>query len=373
MAKLLTIGSALALSVLLSASEHKLALENTNYLMQYGSALEPKSYWVDYDRLRFSDYYNSGNWFAAVIADVHNYYGEGFLGSADYAFSGMLESDTPFSIESEKKNYGNAEAYFRLYRAYAGYEDARHSVTVGLQKISFGVGRIWTPTDLFNSKNVVALEPDEIMPLLAARYSYAFSDLGSAMAVVSQRGDHTFKGAVRIKGYFNVADMAIDAVAAEDHMMIGYELEGDLFDNGALIRSEGGYFKDDTLDTAFFQGIVGIDYGFEMGLSVAAEWLYSSRTFDLFSRYQSPLSGTLKRSNHYFGASADYPYGLLSSVAAAAVWSADDGSLFFTPSYSYSLSDEQTLSLGAMLYAGSGESEFGSVKNSYYMKWKVTF
>jgi hypothetical protein len=50
------------------------------------------------------------------------------------------------------------------------------------------------------------------------------------------------------------------------------------------------------------------------------------------------------------------------------IYNLDDNSLFASPVLDYSLGDDTSVSLGAMLYFGDGTSEFGSLEPLYYIK-----
>jgi hypothetical protein len=48
-----------------------------------------------------------------------------------------------------------------LYRAYAFYESPKVEVTVGRQRLAWGVGRLWNPIDRFNAIGPLAIEQDQ--------------------------------------------------------------------------------------------------------------------------------------------------------------------------------------------------------------------
>ena len=51
----------------------------------------------------------------------------------------------------------------------------------------------------------------------------------------------------------------------------------------------------------------------------------------------------------------------------------DDQSGFIAPSVEYSLSDEMTLSAGAIVYYGNASDAFGASSDSYYLSGFVHF
>ncbi len=366
----------LCLTAPLMAVEHDFSIENTNYTISKAPYPDGDRTLYNYNRLRLTDKIKEGNWFAHIIADIDNYYGEDYIESFEYQFLGTINADTPFDIETNSKNYGNGEVFGRLHRFNVGYSDEKHSVVFGLQKVSMGVGRIWTPTDLFNPRNPLALEPDQVYGNYALSYTYALGELSEVMGVVAKRHNDKYKYAGRIKSNFGVVDIALDVLSSDDAQMIAYELEGNLFETGIEWRSEGGYFKDKLLDKEFFQGILGLDYGFQNGLTLVTEWIHSSKTYnfdEILLHQESTLSNNRHLSNDYIGASAYYDFNLLFHGALSMIYSPEDQSSFVSPLIEYSISDDASLALGAMLFNGNGESEFGSVDNSYYLRFKVTY
>jgi len=367
----------LCLAVPLIAIEHDITVENTNYTISKTPFLDDERTLYNYNRLRLTDNIKEGNWFANIIADIDNYYGEEYIESFEYQFLRTIKADTPFGIETNAKNYGNGEVFGRLHRFSVGYTDAKHRAVFGLQKITMGVGRIWTPTDLFNPRNPLALEPDQIYGNFAFSYAYAFGGLSEIMGVVAKRDDSSYKYAGRIKTNVSIGDIALDIYSGDDAEMIAYEIEGNLFDTGIEWRSEGGYYNDKLLDKEFYQMILGADYGFVNGVTVMGEWLHSSKTYsanEILLLQNSSLSNNRHVSSDYLGASAYYDFSLLINGALSMIYSVDDKSSFISPVVEYSLSDDASIALGAMIYTGNEQSEFGSIDgNTYYLRLKATY
>lgn len=366
----------LCLTVPLMAVEHDISIENTNYTISKVPYGEEERTLYNYNRLRLTDKIKEGNWFVNIIGDIDNYYGEEYIESFEYQFLREIQADTPFDIETNGKNYGKGEVFGRLHRFNVGYGDEKHNVVFGIQKITMGVGRIWTPTDLFNPRNPLALEPDQIYGNFALSYTYALGELSEVMGVVAKRNDDSYKYAGRIKGNIDIGDIALDVYSGDDAEMIAYELEGNLFDTGIEWRSEGGYYNDKLLDKEFYQAILGLDYGFVNGLTVMTEWLHSSKTYtfdEILTNQDSSLSNNRHLANDYVGASAFYDFNLLYNGAISIIYSPEDQSSFISPLIEYSISDDASIAVGAMLYSGNNESEFGSVDNSYYLRLKATY
>lgn len=355
------------------ALEHTLTFENTNYTLSRPLIETGERMAVNYNRFRVADTSQQGPWFMTAIADLENYLGRDYVRSEEYRFLSSQHTDTPFKTQTEGHSYSEGEFFAQLYRLYGGYMDERHRISLGLQKVSMGVGRIWNPTDLFNPKNPLALEPDEVFGVFALSYTYSPSQLSEVTAVCAQREDESTKYAFRAKGYLAFADFGLNVVTADDVWMAGYEAEGELSDGGIAVRSEGGWFEDKKLEANFFQVLIGVDYAFANALIIAAEWLHSSQTFNEDERLESALQDTLKASHDYVAISGSYEFDPLLYGSLIGVRSVDDHSSYIGPFLEYSLSDDASLGGGAMLYFGDSDSEFGDLGQTYYIKFTITF
>lgn len=100
-------------------------------------------------------------------------------------------------------------------------------MVAGLQNINIGVGRIWTPSNLFNPKNTYALEPDETFPVLALYGSRYVGEKSQVYAAVSQRYDHSFKYLGGVKHSFESTDISLNIIKSDQTTMFGYSIEGD--------------------------------------------------------------------------------------------------------------------------------------------------
>ena len=254
---------------------------------------------------------------------------------------------------------------------------------MGLQNISMGVGRIWTPTNLFNPKNTYALEPDEVFGVAALSYTRHLDDTSDITAVASQKADHSAKYAARYKAFLAFADIGVNLINSDETKMAGYEIESNLADTGIELRSEGAYIKN-TLksitgdeEKEFFQAILGADYGFENGLTVVAESLYSSKKFsfqELLLNLDSEILSNLVNSNLYAALNLSYSFNIFLDASLLYIESFNDrNSRFVSPSLTYTLNDYNSFMIGAMIQNGASESEFGRFENTYYFKYAFSF
>ena len=378
----------LLLSSVMLTAEMTYSVTNTNFTISQGS-LNPqtdKTYLYNYNRLRLRSDYAGEAYFMTFIGDGVNYLGRDYVNAPDFTFVQQLTSDTPFKTQTTFHDYNEGVVYAKLYRLYGGYEDENNRVVIGLQNITMGVGRLWTPTNLFNPRNTYALEPDEVFGVAALSYTRHFGTTTDLMVVASQKKDDSFKYAASLKSFLEFGEFSLDVVASDETLMLGYEAEANLGESGVEVRSEGAYIKNRALiknplqpevTEAFFQGIVGADYGFENGITLIGEALYSSKTFsyvELLLNINSEIAPNLVQSNLYVGGTLSYAFNLFLETSIVYIESFNTHhSRFISPTLTYTFNDYNTFTLGAMLQSGPQNSEFGGFENSYYFRYELAF
>lgn len=359
-------------------ADFEYTVNNSNFTISQGSILqsENETYIYNYNRLRFRGDYTDNGFFGTIIADGVNYLGDHYINSASFEYIEQIKSDTPFKTKTN-----NGPLYAKLYRLYGGYEDSQNRVVIGVQNISMGVGRIWTPTNMFNPKNSYALEPDEVYGVAALSYTRYLSGTSHINVVASQKVDNSFKYAARYKALLGLAEVGIDTIISNDTKMIGYEIEGNLADTGIELRSDGAYIQNSLKGVQeqkeFFQGIVGADYGFKNGVTLVLEALYSSDKFsyqEIIQNFDSEILSNLVYSNLYTALSLSYSFNIFLDASLLYIESFNDkNSRFISPSLTYTLNDNNSFIVGAMIQNGDNSSEFGSSDNTYYFKWALSF
>jgi hypothetical protein len=323
----------LLLAGLLSVTP-ELALENTNI-----AGYDRVYHVVDYNRVR------------ADLSLSHEQY-------SNLAVTVMVDNETLYTASPDELNNEVS-----LYRAYGQYRGAQHFWSIGRQRIPLGVGRVWNPIDVFNPIDTRSVETDERTGTDAIRYEYALNELSNLDVTVADG-----KGAVRLKGYLEYADVGLVALRDNNNDrnpiwgenasldIIGWELEGRLPGTGIELRSEGGRFHNRDTDESFTECIFGAEYGFANSLNLLAEYKYSDQDM-----------------TNQLGLMMGYQPALLWTYQLLLLTSLDDGSTLVAPSVAYSLSDDMTLSAGGFISTGDDEDAFAEAGNRFYLRWFVHF
>ncbi len=266
-------------------------------------------------------------------------------------------TEASFNIILDNKTYYNSKSGSLdnrddIYRASLEYSGEKHLFVAGLQRVPFGVGRIWNPIDLFNPINSLAIETGERKGTEAIRYEYAINELSNLDMTISRQ-----KNAIRLKGYLDFADMALVAVSDQENEqdIIGWEIEGEMFGTGIDLRSEGGNFRNRKTgqhNTAF---IGGLEYGFPNSLTLLGEYYFDDET-----------------KSEFIGCTMSYQPAPLWFISLLTIINLNEHSSVLAPSLQYSLSDESTVNAGGYIYQNDniGMSEQA---DTIYLRWFIHF
>ncbi len=360
-------------------AEYDYSIENSNFTLSQGD-----KYTYNYNRARLNVSYYGGNFFTTFIGDAITYYGEKYVTSNEFIFyQNHNYSDTPFRTKSTLSTHGSMALYTQLYRAYIGYEDSSKRIVVGVQNIPMGVGHIFNPTNMYNPKNIYMLEPDEILGVSALSYTAFLNSTANVNIILSQRKDNTYEFALRYKAYLKYADFGIEVISGEDLKMIAYETEGDLLDTGIQLRSEAAYVQATLHDgvkeynKVFIQAMLGGDYGFENGISVTMELLYSTKTFssqEILLNLDSQVAQNFVGAHFYAGLSCSYDINIFLNGSFVYIKNSADHNLdFLSPMLTYTLNDYNSFSVGALLDNSQNRATLGGYDEVYYFKYLLSF
>ncbi len=86
-----------------------------------------------------------------------------------------------------------------IYRMHLTFSTEKSKLVVGRQRVAWGVGRVWNPTDLFNPVSPLQIEQDQRDGVDAVNLEYYTGPLGS-LNLVFAAGDDSDKNSVRLEG-----------------------------------------------------------------------------------------------------------------------------------------------------------------------------
>jgi hypothetical protein len=372
-------------------------------------AVGDRDVWTSLSRLRLRFDGRATEQLSAVL--VYDF--EGRIGRRETfgsPLSGDFESKQFLDLEDEISDRGDAHWRQLLYRAYLFYETERLEITLGRQRIPWGVGRLWNPIDRFNAIGPLAIEPDQSQGVdaIQARWLFSgFTHLDAIYAFGYHADDRAY--AARLGGVLRDVDYNLIAGVFEEAYTLGFDLAGNLGDAaGRLevvwtepergVRPFGETRKAD-LD-AYWQVVVSVDNNFDLGtgLYVLAEYLFNGNdlgfgrgeaggavnffqeqdflgqrviapgTTDLFGQ-----SRVISQSQHLSGIQLGYDLttDVRGNVVALYDWRGESVAIF--PSARYSPTGWLELTLGVQIFEGRDRSEYGGAETLGFAIAEVFF
>jgi len=327
---------------------------------------------VDIER-RFSDnVYFGANINYSYYSDNSDYGRVGLPIIIQYSNNNMIYH-TMFIKNTDEIVYDNAFIRFN-------YDN--FSSTLGRQQISLGSGYAWNPTDVINIKDI--FDPTyEKSGVDAIRVNInLYKSLAAEAYYFPGVSWNTSTKLVRLLGTVSQFDFALSIcqkvnninklLARQDRdvedNLFGFDVNGELF--GIGIWTENMYYDmKDSIDFDYWENLIGVDYTFNSGWYMMAEYYYNEcgkksdkdYTISLWGDYFFGYTKTLARDQLYFY--TFYPITDLIDIGSSVVYAISDQSAAITPTIKYSLADDVELTaIGSMTtgkYATMYSKQFG--------------
>jgi len=371
--------------VILSGSSHnETSLINNNGATKYGNRSEL--------RLKIASLSDG----AKLVAELNFYMLYGYLASLasqmDYS-----QLDTP----GLNDNLGTAtskllkDGLFYLDRLYLKLPVSRADVILGKQRIAWGSGIVFSPTDNFNKPNPLSLSgrKEGINALVTKVF---IGDL-SAFDLVIAPAD-VFK---RIDDEINLEHLKYSKLASrltfnkfKTDMACSYQYDGELkkYLFGLDIKGDLklGYhletvfiYNRDEFDFGkmanYWQAVLGLDYSFAGKWILLGEYFYngpgeteaaelSASSFSLLDEFKY---------RHYLYSQISYQHDIFLGADLFLLWNMVDRSFILSPNMKYSLFQNTDLSLYSQMFLGDETDEYGperlGINQIYYLKLTTKF
>ena len=271
-------------------------------------------------------------------------------------------------------------------------------VTVGRQRIAWGTGLVWNPTDLFNAANILDFDYPERPGTDAIKLQYYIDELSAiefALSPGKTKEDVIYAG--RYKTNFRNYDFSLLAGWQLNTLRIGGSWAGDIFEGG--FRGEIVYSKPDInillpvdpamaalilpgnlpkliLEKPYWTTALSYDYTFENSLYLHSEWLFNELGATKNSgirRFKTIHTGELSPARHSLFFEMAYDITPLLRGDIFFIVNPTDGSWIAAPSLTYSLAMNWEVYLLAFPSKGKEGSEFGGFPPQYFLKAQYSF
>ncbi len=290
-----------------------------------------------------------------------------FLSSQDFELSKLFQRPTFADLDwtlSEGSEYHLRQLLFRAFTTV--YLD-KVQITLGRQRIAWGTGFAWNPTDLFNPFNPAAIELEEKEGVDAVYVTIPLGALSRFEAAYAPGRDKLkSSAALRVSSNFSGYDISLMGGDFQRARVLGGDFAG--YIGGAGFRGEFAYtWKHD--EENFFRAILNADYNFPNDYYAFVEFYFNGQGSTDKNNYDFSdlFSGrTFNLAKHYIAALVSKNLTPLLTLSFYELLNLNDRSQLFGPSLTYSLATNLEISVSAYFFLGSEDSEFGARPSSYF-------
>lgn len=345
-----------------------------NLGIRAASAFDGKAYVLDVSRLRLRGLADAGSRLHAEVWLDSEVLAGSFLRTADYQFA-RGSARRPFvDLDWTILSTGDVLIRQQLFRAFATAYLGPSQLTVGRQRIAWGTGFAWNPTDLFNPFNPAAIELDEKAGVDAAYLAVPLGALSRfEVAVAPGRVRAEASAAVRASTHVGEYDLAAMAGVFREDVVVGGDFAG--YVGNAGFRGEAAYTFAERGDD-YLRAILNADYTFAGGYYVLAEVYFNgSGTRDRGAYDLAALldGRTFNLAKDYAAVSVGHAFTPLLAGSLYGLANLDDQSALAGPALAYSLRENLDVSAATYLFLGEAGTEFGAQRNVYFASIQVYF
>lgn len=205
------------------------------------------------------------------------FYGDEVTNSANFSHTISKDNgivDMSWNILNEGKLLFNTT----IDRALIDYSSGDWEVTIGRQRVNWGMNLIWNPNDIFNTYNFLDFDYEERPGSDAVRVQYYLGDSRKIeFAAKKGKGNNDHMVAVMYKFNKWLYDIQLLSGINQEDWIIGVGWAGNL--DNAGFKGELSYFVPH--ETYFnsknvLSASISVDYGFKKGLYINGSVLYNS-------------------------------------------------------------------------------------------------
>jgi hypothetical protein len=263
-------------------------------------------------------------------------------------------------------------------RAFINYTKGDWDITIGRQRVNWGMNLVWNPNDIFNTYNFLDFDYEERPGSDAIRVQYYLGDF-SKLEVTAKKGRSADDRIVAAMYKFNKGTYDIQLITGiyQKDWVIGTGWAGNLKNAG--FKGEVSYFV--PYETYFnskhvLSASVSVDYGFKKGLYVNGSLLYNSRADDASVSIGNLLSTNLSAKNLM-----PYKYSGFLQLAkefnpifrgtVSTIYSPTNQSVIIIPSLNYSVATDWELNFISQSFFEF--EKYQTLGNSLFVRLRLSF
>lgn len=258
-------------------------------------------------------------------------------------------------------------------RNYFEYMGDSISVSIGYQRINWGMNLIWNPNDIFNAYSFYDFDYEERPGILSLRCRLYTSPLSSLDAVISADDIYGALYRTNAKGF----DFQFLGGYGDDEIILGTGFAGQLFKGG--FRAELTMFIDQE-DTFDYIGAVTGDYTFKNGLYLHLGFLYNTyglKENALLNKldpvYDNPVKN-LSAGRSLFMLEVSRIFTPLLTGTVTCFFNILDNSFFLSPAIVYSIfEDLELIFISQLNFGGSLDEYSGDLGKAFFFRARWSF
>lgn len=271
----------------------------------------------------------------------------------------------------------------QIDRAWVRYSHDKFDLTIGRQRINWGINTVWNPNDLFNAYNYVDFDYEERPGTDGLRFQYYFKNL-SSIEFAARPDEHMDSTVAAVMFKFNKWTYDVQILAGNYYTdaALGLGWAGNI--KLAGFKGEATYFhpkKDFGDTTGVVNASIAFDYAFKNSIYVMASSLYNSQGLNnsnplaLLSLYSNAISPKNMMPSKYSAfAQISYPFTPLINGGLAGIYGFGLNLFFINPTIGVSVANNWELMLvGQIIYSENFDSEFKNLYNSVFVRLKWSF
>lgn len=272
----------------------------------------------------------------------------------------------------------NAVFNSTIDRALVNYHKGSWDITLGRQRVNWGMNLVWNPNDIFNTYNFLDFDYEERPGSDALRLQY-YLDAFSKIEVTAKKGrgkdDHILAGMYK----FNTSSYDIQFITGiyQRDWIFGAGWAGNLKEAG--FKGELSYFvpRESYFNAEHvLSASVSADYVFKNGLYLNSAVLYNSNADNFLGNLESLLYANLDAKNlmpyKYSGfLQFSKEFSPILSGTTSFIYSPTNHSVLLMPSLNYSVARNWDLN-----FTGQSFFEFEEYKtlgNSFFLRLRWSF
>ncbi len=283
-------------------------------------------------------------------------------------------SDLSYTISGEDVSW-----IINIDRALLNWTKNKWEVTLGRQRINWGINLVWNPNDIFNAYNYLDFDYEERPGSDAVRFRYYLNST-SSFDLAWKIGDknNPKAGALMYKTNFRTYDIQFLTGIHDQDAVIGAGWAGNVGKAG--FKGEASYFHpyNDFADTTGDWSVsVSVDRSFKNGYFTVLSYLYSSASSgNLTGTYL--LTGSLSPKDlmpfeHSFFAQVSKQLNLIFTVNCGLIYAPEPVSLVFLPTLTVSIANNWELALIDQTYFAKITDKMKLAGNGIFLRLRWSF